>query len=384
MSSAVAGEEAIPLFRSHVAPDAAATLAAALESGALASGPAVAEFEAALGRWLGNPHCVATSDRAGALTLALRRCGVGPGTEVLVSPLSCLATTMPIANLHARPVWCDIDPATGMLDPGEIARRRSHATRAIVHYHWGGDVGPLGELHAAAQAAGLPLIEDASAALGAEYRGARLGAAAGDYTVLSFYAVNPLNTVEGGALCCPSMVDADEIRWQRRFGIHQPSFRTPGGDLNPASDIPVTGYSFAMTNVTARLGLCQLRAVDDLLARHRANGRHFDTALRGIEGLTLLDRPADGVSAYWVYALRARNRDALVEHLHARGIGAQRLHLRNDRYSCFEPAPWPLPGVDTFDAENLAVPCGWWVGAAERARIESALATFAGGQRGQI
>lgn len=370
----MAGEDPIPLFRSHVAPDAAATLAAALDSGALASGPAIAEFEAALGRWIGNPDCVATVDRAAALTLALRRCGVGPGTGVLVSPLSCLATTMPIANLHARPVWCDVDPATGMLDPAEIARRRTPATRAIIHYHWGGDVGPLGDLQSAARAAGLPLIADASAALGAEYRGARLGATGSDYTVLSFYAVNPLNTIEGGALCCPTPADAEAVRWQRRFGIHQPTFRTPGGDLNPASDIPVTGYSFAMTNVTARLGLCQLRAVDGLVARHQANGRHFDAALRDFDGLTLLDRPADGLSAYWVYALRARHRDALVAQLHARGIGAQRLHLRNDRYSCFEPAPWPLPGVDAFDAENLAVPCGWWVGDEERARIASALA----------
>jgi len=373
----VAGEEAIPLFRSHVAPQAAATLADALGSGALASGPAVAEFEAALGRWLGNPHCVATVDRAAALTLALRRCGVGPGTDVLVSPLSCLATTMPIANLYARAVWCDVDPATGMIDPAEIARRRTRATRAVIHYHWGGDVGPLGALQTAARAEGLPLIEDASAALGAEYRGARLGAAGSDYTVLSFYAVNTLNTIEGGALCCPTPADAEQIRWQRRFGIHQPTFRTPGGDLNPASDIPVTGYSFAMTNVTARLGLCQLGTVDALLARHRANGRHFDAALRDVDGLTLLERPADGESAYWVYALRARARDALVARLHAQGIGAQRLHLRNDRYSCFEPARWPLPGVDTFDAENLAVPCGWWVGEAERARIEAALAPAA-------
>jgi dTDP-4-amino-4,6-dideoxygalactose transaminase len=370
----VAGEDPIPLFRSHVAPDAAATLAAALDSGALASGPAIAEFEAALGRWIGNPDCVATVDRAAALTLALRRCGVGPGTDVLVSPLSCLATTMPIANLHARPVWCDVDAATGMLDPAEIARRRTPATRAIIHYHWGGDVGPLGDLQSAARAAGLPLIADASAALGAEYRGARLGATGSDYTVLSFYAVNPLNTIEGGALCCPTPADAEAIRWQRRFGIHQPTFRTPGGDLNPASGIPVTGYSFAMTNVTARLGLCQLRAVDGLVARHQVNGRHFDAALRDFDGLTLLDRPADGLSAYWVYALRARHRDALVAQLHARGIGAQRLHLRNDRYSCFEPAPWPLPGVDAFDADNLAVPCGWWVGDEERARIASALA----------
>jgi dTDP-4-amino-4,6-dideoxygalactose transaminase len=369
----VAGEPPVPLFRSHVAAGAATAIAETLASGALASGPAVGEFEAALGRWLGNPHCVATSDRAGALTLALRRCGVAPGTEVLLSPLCCLATTMPIANLGARPVWCDVDPATGMLDPDQIARRRTAATRAVVHYHWGGDVGPVDRIAAACAEAGLPLVQDAASALGARFRGAPVGTAGPAWTVLSFYAVNPLNTVDGGALCCPGEDEAQSVRWLRRFGIHQPSFRLPGGDLNPASDIPETGYSFAMTNVTARLGLCQLAEVEALLAAHRANGRHFDHVLAGAPGLTLLSRAPDEESAYWVYALRARRRDALVERLHAAGIGAQRLHLRNDRYSCFEPAPWPLPGVDAFDAENLAVPCGWWVGDEERARIEAAL-----------
>lgn len=363
--------EPIPLFKSYVAPAAGATLAAALAEGPLASGPAVAEFEAALARRLGTPHVVATGDRAGALTLALRRCGVGPGSEVLVSPLSCLATTMPIAALHAEPVWCDVDPATGMLDPAEIARRRSARTRAVVHYLWGGDVGPLAELQAAADAAGLPLIEDASAAFGARYRGRAIGATGSAFTVLSFYAVNPLNTVEGGALCCAREEDATQARWLRRFGIHQPSFRTATGDLNPASDIPHAGYSAAMSNVTARLGLCQLAAVEPVLAAHRANGAFLDAELAALPGVTRLRRGPEEDSAFWVYALRVRRRAALLARLHAAGIGAQRLHLRNDRYSCFKPAPWPLPGVDAFDEDNLALPCGWWVDDEARARIVS-------------
>ena len=129
--------DAIPLFRSFVAPAAGETLAGSLATGALASGPQVAEFERALAAFIDTPHVAVTSDRAGALTLALRLCGVGPGTEVLVSPLSCLATTMPIAALHAEPVWCDVDPATGMMEPAEIARRRSPRTRVATSAPWG-------------------------------------------------------------------------------------------------------------------------------------------------------------------------------------------------------------------------------------------------------
>lgn len=363
------GGEPIPLFKSHVAPNAGAAVAAALYATPLAYGPAVGEFESALAAELGAGHVVAVSDRAAALTLALARCGVGPGTEVLVPPLACLATTMPILTLHAEPVWCDVDPATGMLDPEQIARRRSRRTRAVVHYLWGGDVGPLAELQSAADAAGLPLVVDASAAFGARYRARAVAAAGSAYTVLSFYAVNPLNTVEGGALCCAHEQEAALLRRLRRFGIDQATFRTATGDLNPASEIPQAGYSAMMSQVTARLGLCQLRSVAPLLERHRANGLRLDAELAGVPELTRLRRGPDEQSAFWVYALRVRRRTALLARLHAAGIGAQRLHLRSDRYRCFKPAPWALPGVETFDAENLALPCGWWVGDSEFARI---------------
>jgi len=365
----VAGEPPIPLFKGRIAAGAAAALAEALASGQLATGPRVAAFEAALGQFVGNPQVVATSDRAGALTLALRLCGVQPGDEVMLSPLACLATTMPIANLHARPRWCDVDPATGMLDPDQLAARCTPRTRAIVHYHWGGDVGPLRELQAAARALGLPLIEDASGAFGAELGGQKLGATGSDFTVYSFYAVSPLAAADGGALFCRDAKAASRARELRRFGIHQASFRLPGGDLNPASDIPDAGYSFAMTDLTAALAMAQLDDAADTLARHRANGLALDAALAGIPGLTRLWRAPDTRSAFWVYAFRATHRASLIAALHAAGIGAQRLHVRNDRYRCFADSVADLPGVSAFDAENLCIPCGWWVDASGRERI---------------
>lgn len=369
----MAGEPPIPLFKGRVAAGAATAIQEVLASGQLATGPRVAAFEAALGQFVGNPAVVATSDRAGALTLALRLCDVQPGDEVMLSPLACLATTMPIANLHARPRWCDVDPATGMLDPARLAARCTPRTKAIVHYHWGGDVGPLRELQAAARSLGLPLIEDASGAFGAELEGRKLGATGSDFTVYSFYAVSPLAAGDGGALFCRDAGAAARARELRRFGIHQASFRLPGGDLNPASDIPEAGYSFAMTDLTAALALSQLDEVADTLAQHRANGLALDAALAEVPGLVRLDRAPDARSAFWVYAFRATRRASLITALHAAGIGAQRLHLRNDRYRCFADSGAELPGVAVFDAENLCIPCGWWVDARSRERIINTL-----------
>ena len=348
-------------------------MAVTLASGHLATGPRVREFEHAFGSFIGNAHCVATVDRASAMTLALRRCGVGAGDEVLLSPLACLATTMPIANLRAVPRWCDVDPATGMLDPASVAQRATRGCKAIVHYLWGGDVGPLAALQALADSLGLPLIVDASGGLGARLGEILVGATGARFTVFSFYAAAHLPAGDGGMLACAREDDAEAVRALRRFGIDQASFRSTNGDLNPASDIPLAGYSFAMTDLTASLALAQLPMLGDTLSRHRRHAAQLDGVVERVPSLIRLLRARDAASAFWVYALRVRRRDHAVDRLHAAGIGCQRLHVRNDAYTCFAGTRIELPGVEVFDRENLALPCGWWLQETDLARLEACL-----------
>jgi len=361
----------IPLFKVHMPTGAGAALAATLASGQLAHGARVEEFERRLAAYTGNPLVSAMSEVSGALTLALFTAGVRPDDEVIVSPMVCLATSMPVANLFARPLWCDVDPATGMLDPARIRDLVTPRTRAILASHWSGDVADLEALQTAARAHGLKLIEDASEAFGAEYRGEKLGHHGSDFCVYSFSAVRHITAGEGAALFCASAQDHEQARRLRRYGIHQASFRLPSGDLNPDSDIAQPGFNFCMNNIAATLGLAQFPQVEDIVRRQRANGRYYDSALAGIAGLTLLARRTDAVSAYWTYSLRAERRADLMRKLHQNGIGCQRLHLRNDRYSCFAGARRDdaLPGVDRFDRENLSIPCGWWLSSEERERI---------------
>jgi dTDP-4-amino-4,6-dideoxygalactose transaminase len=352
-------------------PEAAVAAAQeTLRSGQLAQGARVRAFEEALGAWVGNPHVAAVSDRSGALTLALTLAGVRPGDEVIASPLSCVATTMPIANLGARPVWCDVDPSTGMINPAGIAPRVTERTRAVVVYHWGGDVADLDRIAEAARRHGLTVIDDASAAFGAEFRGRRLGNTGTDFTVYSFYAVSHLTTGgEGGALFCADGAERDQVAWLRRYGLHQPTFRTPDGDLNPASDVPLAGFNFAMSDVEAAMGIEQLRHAQLVVSRCRENGDYYDRALARVAGIDVVQRTPGTVAGYWVYTLLAARRAELMDKLTQHGIGCQRLHLRNDRYSCFHDSHCELPGVDAFAARALSIPSGWWVGAAERERI---------------
>lgn len=358
----------IPLFKVFMAESAHAALKPVLESGRLGAGQQVIAFESRLAAWLDAPDAVALSDASGALTLALYLSGVRPGDEVITSPLACSATVSPIANLFARPVWCDINPLTGMPDAGNIAGLITEKTRAILLYHWSGDMADVGGIMALAGRHGIKLVEDASEALGAEWRGRRSGGAA-DFTVYSFYATKHINTGEGAALLASDPEMARTARHLRRFGIDPSKFRLPNGDLNPAFDIPLAGFNFPMNEIAATLGLEQLHHIGGIVARHRANGRYYDAALSGIPGLHLLKRREDSVSGFWTYALRAERRDDLIRKLLSHGIGAQRLHLRNDGYSCFDGGVRDLPGVAVFDAQNLSIPCGWWIGEKERNQV---------------
>jgi dTDP-4-amino-4,6-dideoxygalactose transaminase len=366
-------QASIPLFKVFVADGVEAALAPVLHSGRLATGPHVKEFEMALADWLGVPRAVAFSDASAALVTALYLAGVRPGDEVIASPISCAATLMPIANLFAKPVWCDIDPLTGMIDPRRIESLITERTRAILTYHWSGDVAASREIADIANRHGIKSIEDANAALGAQCEGKCLGSIA-DFTVYSFYAAKHVTSGgEGGALLAKHSDDLDAALRLRRFGIDTSTFRLPNGDLNPRFDIPIMGFNFPMNEIAATIGIEGLRHADGIVARHRANGAYYESALRNVPGLRLLKRREDSVSGYWTYALRAERRDDLIRKLTSHGIGAQRLHMRHDGCSCFEGCRIDLPGVDVFDEENLSIPCGWWVSEEDRERIVECL-----------
>ena len=360
----------VPLLKVHMPEAVFAPLRDTLRSGWIASGTKVAEFERLLADILATPQLLAMSDCSGAITLALFLAGVRPNDEVIVSPMSCLSTTMPIANLFANPVWCDVDPLSGMLDPARIDEAVSPRTRAILVYHWSGNPADLAALYASARSHSIKLVADASEAFGATYRGKPLGHGLADFTIYSFGAVRHLTTGEGAALVTSDPRDYETGKWLRRYGIDQPTMRLPDGDLNPAMDIAVAGFNFPMNDIAASIGIAQLPHAARIVARHRENGRFYDEQFAGIPGLTRLRRDPQAQSAFWTYSLRVEHRGELMRKLHENGIGCQRLHLRNDRYGCFSGArATVLSGVDVFDQENLSVPCGWWVSDEDRERI---------------
>jgi perosamine synthetase len=358
-----------PLYKTHLLPEFVPLIAQVFASGRIASGPNVAEFQRMLGEYLGNPSIATAGDVSTALSISLFQAGVKPGDDVLMSPLVCLSTSSPVRTLFANIRWCDVDPETGNLDASDIPRRVTSRTKAIVVYHWAGNPADLEPIHSAAKAHGLAVIEDAGEALGAEYRGRKIGATGSDYTVFSFYANRHLTTIDGAAISCGTQVDSERVRSLTRYGIDQTSFRREDGEINPESDIAVAGWNSHLNHVAATIGVAQMKHVSDIVTRHQQNGLYFDGRFGDMRGLTVLKRPARSMSSYWVYTFLAERRDSLLKRLRSRGIHASKVHIRNDWYSGFGVRENDLPGVDHFSDRYLSIPCGWWVTEEDRIQI---------------
>jgi perosamine synthetase len=358
-----------PLYKVHMPPEAYVALKDVIFSGQIANGPKVGEFESLLQEYIGNPYITSTGDVSSSIAVALFMAGVRPGDEVLTSPMACLSTNIPIKNLFAQAVWCDIDPLTGNIDPADIERHISPRTKAILVYHWAGNPVDLDAIMLIAKRHGLLVVEDASEAIGAEYRGRKIGNTNTDITVFSFYPTRQIATGEGAAIAFGNVDAYERGRWLKRYGIHQPSFRDSLGEINIASDVAVAGYSSYMNQIAATIGITQMSYVADIVTRHQSNGLFYDESLRNISGITVLKRLPETQSAYWVYTFLADQRNDLLRFLRSRGIYASKVHLRNDRYSCFEAVKWELPGVDEFERRHLSIPCGWWVTEEDRQYI---------------
>ncbi len=353
-------DRSIPLFDGRATPAMAQAALRILQSGQIAAGPLVGEFEARLAGRLGRDHVVCTDDMTSALTLSLRLACVQPGDDVLTLAFNCLSSNTPIALAGARPIWVDIDPMTAAMSVEDVRRALTPRTRALVLYHVAGHPGPADELATLCSERGLALIEDCNNALGAARHGQPVGRQ-GAYAVHSFYPNRQVNALDGGALCCPDDATRRRAIRLRRFGIDLSTFRDERGEINPSSDVPEIGWSASISQLHAAVGLSSLEDLDERLARVRAHARMLAEGLAGLEGLRVV-RPIEGARpVYWGFLVLARDRDRRLAGLKRRGVQASILHQRNDTYSGFQATRRELPGTDEFMSQVMALPCGWWL-----------------------
>ena len=341
----------------------------------MGQGPKVEEFEAALAGLLANRNVLAVNSGTSAIQLALRLAGARGGS-VVTTPMTCAATALPVLAEGARPVWADIDPATGNIDPLDAERKLAADTRSILAVHWGGQPCDMDALMDVGARHGVPVIMDAAHALGAAWAGEPVGSPLADFTCYSLQAIKHVTTVDGGILTTKDAADFRRGKLLRWYGIDREAEQA---DARVVADIPEWGYKFHMNDVAATIGLAQLRHLPRVLAAHRGNAAFYEDVLCAHVCTPRAHAKASG--AWWLYTLLLRDggeRAAFQAHMKARGIQVSRVHGRLNRMACFrEFAAGPLPGVDEFFERECCIPVHWALTEAERRRVADAVTEFA-------
>jgi perosamine synthetase len=367
----------IPLFGVVSSPAMETAAVDVLRSGRIASGEYVARFESGLGALVGADNVVSTVDMTSALMMALHLAGVRQGDDVLAIAYACMSTNAAIAQCGARPVWVDVQVETASMDPDDVAKKITNATKAVILYHVAGYPGPAREIAALCRARGIAVIEDCDNALLATREDCHVGSH-GDFAIYSFYPNRQINTTEGGALVCKDPAMAARARKLRRFGIDAASFRNSAGEINPASDIPEIGWAATMNNLCAALGCTQLSEVEERMRATRANAAELLRRLEAtpeIASHVKVIAPLSGAQpAYWTLLLLVEQRDQVLLSMKKQGVHVSIMHQRNDIYSGFQQdAIAILPQTDYLQEHVMAIPCGWWLSEDDLGAIVTAL-----------
>jgi len=315
----------IPYGRQTVEEDDIQAVIEVLRSDWLTTGPTVERFENALAERVGARFAVTFNSGTAALHAAYFAAGVGPGDEVVTSPLTFAATANAALYLGARPVFVDVQEDTGNLDPEQVRRVLTARTKVIAPVDFAGHPADLDELKEIAREAGAVLVEDACHALGAMYRGRSVGSIA-DMTVFSFHPVKHITTGEGGAVVTDNPTYYQRLRLFRNHGITRDAThltREPEGPWY--YEMQVLGYNYRLSDIAAALGFSQLRKLDRFLQRRREIATRYGELLKGLPLQTPVPR-SDVVPAWHLYVVRLsepERRRAVVEGLHRLGIGVQ-------------------------------------------------------------
>jgi dTDP-4-amino-4,6-dideoxygalactose transaminase len=363
----------IPLFKVFVPNDIGQKIQEVFDSGVITEGRYSDEFELRLSDRFGTFTSL-TNSGTSALTLAYIASGVGPGTDVISTPMTCMATNEPIDTLGARIIWADIDPRTGNIDPSSVAKILTPNTKAIVGVHWSGmpfDVNGVYEVLKKVGRMDVKVIADAAHAMGARYGEAHVGDEC-DHVCFSFQAIKHLTTVDGGAVTSKNKTDDVRIKKLRWFGLD----RKYAGE-KWSQDITESGYKFHMNNVNAAIGLAQLPYLYQNLVKHVDNGTFYDREITNPRVKPLQHLRNNSQSSYWIYTVLVDDREKFKKYMNDRFISCDIVHFRNDKYKVFEKYQRNLPGVDEFCAKMINIPVGWWLTDEERQHIVNSVNSYA-------
>ncbi len=331
----------------------AAAVAEVLASGFLTQGPRAAELERLVARRVGAASAFATSSATTGLHLALHALGVGPGDEVVIPDFSFPATANVVVQQGAVPVFVDIDPATFNLDPSLLEAAITERTRAIMPVHAFGLAADMDAITAIAASRGLPVVEDAACALGAEYHGREAGSL-GTAGVFSFHPRKIITTGEGGMVTTSDAALAERIAVLRSHGAVRGSHFMSFVDA---------GYNYRLSDVHAAIGLAQWGRLEHILERRRALAAAYDGILADVDGVVTPTQPEGLRHTYQSYVIMLDtdiDRDRVIDEMRARDVettlGTYSMHLQPYFRERFGIADEELPAATRAHRSALTLP----------------------------
>jgi dTDP-4-amino-4,6-dideoxygalactose transaminase len=353
-----------------------------LQTGWLSTGPKVAKFEKMFADYIGASYACAVSSCTAGLHLALIVVGVGPGDEVITSPMTFAATANVIEHLGAQPVFIDIERGSMNIDVGQILSKITERTKAILPVHFAGRPCDMDAVIELAKEHDLYVIEDAAHCIEGEYRGRKIGTL-GDLTAFSFYATKNLSTGEGGMVTTHNAHWAEKIKVLSSHGLSKDAWKRYSEKGDSHYQVIVPGYPYNMMDIQAAIGIHQLPRLATSLKRREDIWRMYDEAFVDLPVETPAPAETGTVHARHLYTLltdpkkAGRSRDDVrrILHEHKVGSGVHFISLHMHPYYAvkYGSAPEDFPNAMYVSERTLSLPLSAKLTDEEVARVIAAV-----------
>jgi len=327
----------------------------------ITQGPKVGEFEKKVAEYCGVKYAVAVANGTAALHAACTVAGITGGDEAITTPITFAATANAVVFCGGKPVFADISKDTLNIDPDKIREKISPRTRTILPVDFAGHPGDLDEITSIARERGLVVIEDAAHALGAEYKGRKIGCLS-DMTILSFHPVKSITTGEGGMI----VTDNEDFYKKLRVFRHHGIVKDNAGKGSWHYDIYDPGYNLRITDFQCALGISQMNKLDSFITRRREIAAKYNQAFADIDEIITPAESKNVKAAYHIYVIRLRiemlkvGRKEVFEALRAENIGVNvhymPLHLHPFYQQRFGYRQGDYPNAERYYEQAITLP----------------------------
>ncbi|WP_196230867.1 DegT/DnrJ/EryC1/StrS family aminotransferase [Salinispora arenicola] len=368
----------LPYGRQSIVEDDVTAVTNVLRGDWLTTGPQVSAFEDDLARWTGGVGCAAVANGTAALHTAYAAAGVGPGDEVVVPPMTFVATASTAVALGAKVVFADVEEETFTLDPAAAAAAVTPRTRVVAAVDYAGHPADYDALRPALSGSDALLLADAAHSIGAAYRGQPVGSLA-DLTTFSFFPTKNLTTAEGGAVAATDPAVLERARRFRNHGMVRDRAQQRWPDEGGwHQEVPEFGLNYRLPDVLCALGRSQLRRLGEFLAARERLVRRYDEALADLPGVLLPTRRSWARPAWHLYPIRVLDgrRREVYDRMRAAGIGVQVNYLPAHLHPVFADLGYrrgSCPVAEAFYEQQLSLPLYPGLSDTDQERVVDAL-----------